>query len=40
MDGKPIHVSLRMAAVKESNGDKLVAGVRAWKSRKKTSAEV
>jgi EAL domain-containing protein (putative c-di-GMP-specific phosphodiesterase class I) len=34
MDGKPIHVSLRMAAVKESNGDKLVAGVRAWKTRK------
>jgi hypothetical protein len=40
MDGKPIHVSLRMAAVKESNGDKLVAGVRAWKSRKKTSDDV
>ena len=34
MDGEPKRVSLKIALVKESDGDKLIAGVRAWHDRK------
>ena len=34
--GEPKPVSLRIAMVKESDGEKLIAGVRAWTVRKKT----
>ena len=33
IDGKPRPVSLKIAHVKESDGDKLIAGVRMWHER-------
>ena len=33
MDGQPKKVSLKIALVKESNGEKLIAGVRVWHER-------
>ena len=34
MKGEPVPVSLRIAMIEESDGEKLVAGVRAWQTRK------
>ena len=34
IDGKPKHVSLKIAMIHEDNREKLVAGVRAWRERK------
>jgi len=33
IDGKPKKVSLKIALVRESDGEKLIAGVRAWRER-------
>ena len=34
IDGKPKKVSLKVALVRESDGEKLIAGVRAWRERR------
>jgi len=34
MDGQPKKVSLKVALVRESDGEKLIAGVRAWRERR------